>query len=225
MASRLLIAERDILTAKRSGRTVLPIPAGALVTALARDAAGAYGITLESQSASAPTAMVTTTAEPALALVPAVEPTHRIVALGADHGGFAMKEALKATVEAAGGIVLDLGTDSEAPVDYPDFAYAVARAVSLGEAWRGIVIDGAGIGSAMVAGKVPGVRPAVAYNEFTARNAREHNNANVLSLGSRTLGIGVAEALVKLFLTTDFAGGRHQARVDKIREVEARFLR
>jgi ribose 5-phosphate isomerase B len=147
------------------------------------------------------------------------------VALGADHGGFALKEALKAFVAELGYGVLDCGTHSTDAVDYPDLAYAVARLVSTGEAWRGIVVDGAGIGSAMAANKVPGVRAALCYDHATAVNSREHNDANVLTLGAGLVGPALAKQITQTWLATDFGGGRHQKRVDKIVEIERRFLK
>ncbi|MCR4406779.1 MAG: ribose 5-phosphate isomerase B [Anaerolineae bacterium] len=149
----------------------------------------------------------------------------KIVALGADHGGFAMKEMLKEYLQQLGYAVIDCGTSSTEAVDYPDFAYAVARLVSEQRAWRGIILDGAGIGSCMAANKVPGVRAAMCYDLSTAINSREHNDANVLTLGGRLIGDSLAQAIVKTWLETPFGGGRHQRRVDKIMEIEKRFLR
>jgi ribose 5-phosphate isomerase B len=149
----------------------------------------------------------------------------RVVALGADHGGLALKEALKEHVAGLGYTVLDCGTHSPEPVDYPDLAYAVARLVSSGEAWRGILVDGAGIGSAMAANKVPGVRAALCYDHATALNSREHNDANVLTLGAGLIGANLAKQIVEAWLKTAFAGGRHQRRVDKIVAIEQRFAR
>jgi ribose 5-phosphate isomerase B len=148
-----------------------------------------------------------------------------VVALGADHGGFALKETLKEFVAGLGYRVVDCGTNSAEAVDYPDFAYAVARLVASGEAWRGIVVDGAGIGSAMAANKVPGVRAALCYDHATAVNSREHNDANVLTLGAGLLGASLAKQIVQTWLATAFGGGRHQRRVDKIVEIEKRFLK
>jgi ribose 5-phosphate isomerase B len=148
-----------------------------------------------------------------------------IVALGADHGGFALKEALKDFATSLGYTVVDCGTHSTEAVDYADFAYAVARLVSTGEAWRGILVDGAGIGSAMAANKVPGVRAALCYDHATAMNSREHNDANVLTLGAGLIGANLAKQIVQTWLSTPFSGGRHQRRVDKIVEIEQRFLK
>jgi len=144
-----------------------------------------------------------------------------IVAVGADHGGFPMKEALKGLLAELGCEVLDVGTHSADAVDYPDFAVAVARAVAEGRAWRGIMVDGAGIGSAMAANKVRGVRAALCYDLTTAANAREHNNANVLTLGGTLIGQRLAGDIVRAFLTTGFGGGRHAGRVAKIDALDA----
>ncbi len=151
---------------------------------------------------------------------PAEPSSERIVALGADHGGFEMKEKLKTYLMKAGYKVNDYGTNSTESVDYPDFAFAVAEAVSSGSAWRGILIDGAGIGSCMAANKVSGVRAAMCYDHATAVNSREHNDANVLTLGSGLIGEHLARQIVDTWLTTDFGGGRHARRVEKINAIE-----
>jgi len=138
------------------------------------------------------------------------------VALGSDHGGFALKESLKSALADLGYEIVDVGTHGPEPVDYPDFALAVARQVASGACARGIVIDGAGLGSCMAANKVRGVRAATCHDEATVRNSREHNNANVLALGASSVQAGHARRLVKVWLATPFAGGRHARRVDKI---------
>lgn len=144
----------------------------------------------------------------------------RLVAIGADHGGFALKELLKAYLQELDFTFIDCGTNSSESVDYPDYAQAVAEQVSSGKAWRGIMIDGAGIGSCMAANKVPGVRAAMCYDHATAFNSREHNNANLLTLGAGLIGPSLAKQIVKTFLDTEFGGGRHAHRVDKIMEIE-----
>jgi ribose 5-phosphate isomerase B len=147
----------------------------------------------------------------------------RRVAIGSDHGGYALKEVLKrAIVEDLGWEVQDCGTHSTDAVDYPDFAAAVAREVAGGRCARGIVVDAAGIGSSMAANKIPGVRCALCHDDATVVNAREHNDANVLALGSRVVQRGLATRLVRLFLTTSFGGGRHERRVQKIMALERR---
>ena len=149
----------------------------------------------------------------------------RMVAIGSDHGGFAMKEVLKPYLADLGYSFTDLGTNSKETVDYPDFALTVAQMVSMGKAWRGIVIDGAGIGSCMVANKVPGIRAALAYDLSSANNSREHNDANVLTLGAGLIGESLAKQIVKTWLSTEFGGGRHQTRVNKIAAIEKQYLR
>jgi ribose 5-phosphate isomerase B len=169
---------------------------------------------------------VTSEAAPkAAAVSPSPAAPDKVVALGADHGGFAMKESLKAFVAEQGYQVVDCGTNSTEAVDYPDFALAVASLVSEGKAGRGIIVDGAGIGSCMVANKVPGVRAALCYDHATANNSREHNDANVLTLGAGLIGDNLARQIVKTWLTTPFGGGRHAKRVDKIMAVEKQFLK
>jgi ribose 5-phosphate isomerase B len=149
----------------------------------------------------------------------------KVVALGADHGGYELKEALKSGITTLGFDISDMGTNSKDAVDYPDFAHAVAQAVGSGKAWRGIMIDGAGIGSCIVANKVPGVRAGMAYDYSSAVNSREHNDTNVLTLGAGLIGVSLAKQIVKTWLTTEFAGGRHTPRVDKIKSVEKMYLK
>ena len=167
----------------------------------------------------------TPASEPAAGGAPASSEQRGPVAVGADHGGYALKEALKAYLHELGYTLTDCGTHSTEPVDYPDLAYAVARLVGSGEAWRGIVVDGAGIGSAMAANKVPGVRAALCYDHATAVNSREHNDANVLTLGAGLIGPNLAKQIAQTWLATPFGGGRHQGRVDKITDIERRFSR
>ena len=163
--------------------------------------------------------LITTPPVPTLTKQPrAVE--GKTVALGADHGGFPLKESLKSFLDEKGYLVIDCGTNSTDAVDYPDFARSVAEQVAGGSAWRGIMIDGAGIGSCMAANKVAGIRAAMCYDYATAFNSREHNNANLLTLGAGLIGPSLAKQIVSTFLETDFGGGRHASRVDKIMEIE-----
>ncbi len=147
----------------------------------------------------------------------------KIVAVGADHGGYPMKEELKTFLVELGHRVRDFGTNSTDAVDYPDFAHAVARAVSEGEADLGIVIDGAGVGSCMTANKVPGVRAAACYDAKVARNSREHNDANVLTLGSGTIDSKQMREIVSVWLSTEISEERHKKRVAKIEAVERQY--
>ena len=200
---RAVITERDI---PASGE--LRVAAGTLITPSARDAARDRGVAIVEV--------------PKEDFRPAADPA-RTVAVGCDHGGFAMKAALHRVFEELGLQVIDVGTDGEKPVDYPDFARAVAEKVARGEAARGVMIDGAGIGSAMVANKIPGIRAALCYDKASARNSREHNDSNVLTLGGRLLTPSQAEDVLRTWLATSFAGGRHTARVEKIRAIEREF--
>jgi ribose 5-phosphate isomerase B len=149
----------------------------------------------------------------------------RKVAIANDHGGVELKNLLKVYLVELGYQVVDFGTSEPKSVDYPDYAYMVADMVSAGKAWRGIVIDGAGIGSCMAANKVPGVRAAMCYDHATAVNSREHNDANLLTLGAGLIGPALAKQIVKAWLETAFAGGRHAKRVDKIMAIEKKFLK
>ncbi len=195
------------------------VPEGGLVTPLARQVAMDRHVTL--RTASAPASAVKTEAP----RMPAPSAGGKAVAIGADHGGFKMKESLKGYLRELGQEVIDCGTNSTEAVDYPDFALAVAELVSQGRATRGILVDGAGIGSCMAANKVPGVRAAMCYDQSTALNSREHNDANVLTLGAGLIGEALARQIAKTWLETPFGGGRHARRVEKIMQIERRFLR
>jgi ribose 5-phosphate isomerase B len=188
-----------------------------LITPLARDEAGRRGITFRTVPSNEREASSGVVEPPGGEKVSA-----RVVAIGADHGGFELKEQLKAYLRDWGYKFLDLGTDSTAAVDYPDFAEAVANAVVRGDAWLGVVVDSAGIGSSIAANKVAGARAALCYDRATARNSREHNDANVLSLGAKLISPEAAREILAIWLSTPFAGGRHQRRVDKIRRIEER---
>jgi ribose 5-phosphate isomerase B len=145
------------------------------------------------------------------------------IAIGGDHGGFALKQSLATWLAGKGHPVTDCGTHSTDAVDYPDIALAVARLVADGTCTVGIVIDGAGIGSCMAANKVPGVRASLCYDVSTARNAREHNYANVLTLGARLIGEGLAMDIVTTWLATPWGAARHGARVEKITAIERTY--
>lgn len=205
--------KRPLLTAdhihQHPPNTTYPIPPNALITPLARQAALERHIRLEEGGAGQ---ITPTTGKPA-------------IAIGADHGGYTLKETLKKMLATSQPQyeVVDCGTHSTDSVDYPDFAYAVAQLVGTGRAWRGIIIDGAGIGSCMTANKVPGVLAAMCYDQATAVNSREHNNANVLTLGAGLIGPNLAQQIVLTWLATEFGGDRHARRVDKIWAIEKRF--
>jgi ribose 5-phosphate isomerase B len=200
---RPIITEADVPAAGE-----LLVARGAIVTDSARDSARARGVTIREVSA-----------EEAIQK-PAPE---KIVAIGSDHGGFQLKQRLKPILAELGLHSEDVGTVDAQPVDYPDIAEKVALMVAHGEVGRGVIIDAAGIGSCMAANKVPGVRAALCYDKASARNSREHNDSNVLTLGGRLLTESVAEDVLRVWLTTPFGGGRHQGRVRKIAEIERRY--
>jgi ribose 5-phosphate isomerase B len=154
---------------------------------------------------------------------PALEDGRTVVAIAGDHGGWRMKDAIGTWLTENGYAVRDCGTDSDDAVDYPDLALSVARLVAEGSACCGIVVDGAGIGSAMAANKVPGVRAANCHDISSARNSREHNYANVLTLGSGFLGNALALQVVQTWLDTDWGAERHGRRVDKITAIERSY--
>jgi len=142
------------------------------------------------------------------------------VALGADHGGYELKKTIRTHLETQGIEVLDLGTHSNGSVDYPKYGFAVGSAIIKGEADFGIAVCGTGLGISMAANKIPGIRAAVCSETFSARMAREHNNANILALGARVIGAGLALDIVDIFLKTSFSGGRHALRVSLISNIE-----
>ena len=186
----------------------LKIAVGTIVTPSARDLARDRGVTITEVKADQ---------------LNGIAPPERTIALGADHGGFEMKEALKTVFADLQLEVRDIGVHEAKPADYPDIALQVAELVAQGKAMRGVIVDGAGIGSAMAANKVPGIRAALCYDKASARNSREHNHANVLTLGGRMLTTTQAEEVLRTWLATPYGGGRHGARVDKITGIEKRF--
>lgn len=145
-----------------------------------------------------------------------------LVAIGSDHGGFHLKEAIKEHLVEKGIPHRDFGTYSTDSVDYPDIAKQVAAAVAGGEFTRGIIICGTGIGVSIAANKMKGIRASLCHDVFSAQMAREHNDANILALGERVIGVGLATMIVDKWLTSEFAGGRHGRRVDKITQLDAR---
>jgi len=149
----------------------------------------------------------------------------RVVAIGADHGGYELREVLKKDLADMGYDVKDLGAYNKETVDYPEFAHEVAKLVGSGKAWRGIIIDGGGIGSCIVANKVPGIRAGMAYDLSSAMNSREHNDTNVLTLGAGLIGINLAKQILKTWLGTEFGGERHARRVDQIMAIEKQYLK
>jgi ribose 5-phosphate isomerase B len=198
-----LVTAQDVQAVAPGGE--IAASPGAIVTPWAREVAASRGVRIVTAAAGT---------EPAA-----------VVALGADHGGYPLKEALKPALQRLGWRFLDLGTFSTEAVDYPDLALAVARAVREGRARLGVVVDGAGIGSAMAANKVPGIRAATCHDVASARNAREHNDANVLSLGAKFVDPARAAEVLEAFLTSTCTEERHARRVGKIKAIEETYSR
>ena len=199
---------RDVVTAEDVQATPpggeLRTRPGAIITPWAREIAASRGVRIVTGEA---------------------QPGSPLVALGADHGGFVLKEELKGHLARLGWLFRDFGTFTPEPVDYPDVALAVARAVRAGEARLGILLDGAGIGSAIAANKVPGIRAAPCHDAGAAQNAREHNDANVLTLGARVLYGPRLREIVETFLRSECREERHRRRVEKIEAIERSYLK
>ena len=199
-----IITEEEIRSAGRGG--TVRIDDDAMLTPLASDLVRERGVRIERMSRS-------------------IASTRYRIAIAADHGGFEMKEELKRVLADLGHDWQDFGTDSTEAVDYPDFAHLAATAVAKGTCQLGIVVDGAGIGSCMVANKVPGVRAAMCYDAASARNSREHNGANLLTLGGKAISTEKMRDIVKNWLSTDLTEERHRRRVEKIRSIERDYLK
>jgi len=212
--AKILISEQTILDAVKKSERVVFSEQGAIVTDAAKDRAKQLNVRIEISKETKSTQTLSTSKQ----IVPIG--TNETIAIGSDHGGFALKEVLKPFLQSLGFNVLDLGANSEESCDYPDFAYAVASIISTGGASRGIMIDSVGLASAIVANKIEGIRAACCFDEYSARSSREHNNANVLTLGGKTLGAESAKSITKVWLETPFSGGRHQKRLDKISDIE-----
>ncbi len=204
--SRRFITGQDVQTLPEGA--MLDVPEGTIVTDIAREWIQKKRIRVVPERASGSPA-----------------PEKARVAVGSDHAGFDMKEEVKRLLSEQGISFIDFGTDSTESVDYPDFAHAVALAVAVGRAELGIVVDGAGIGSAITANKVPGVRAAPCHDELTARNSREHNDANVLTLGSRMISNETMAKVVRTFLASEISEARHQNRVRKVVRIERKYSR
>lgn len=211
MNKKRLVTGKMILDASKAGKDFELLP-GDLITALARDLAKEKHVRLVQGSGQKTI--------PETRSVSVVK-----IAIASDHGGYDLKKDLIPFLTSLGYQVSDEGPFSTEAVDYPDFAYAVGRRIQDRTSEIGIMIDGAGLGSAMALNKMKGILAAPCHNEFTARNARQHNHANVLTLGSRDIGLETAKSVVKAFLTAVPEPGRHEARVEKIRQIEERFFR
>jgi ribose 5-phosphate isomerase B len=211
-SARPIIDEEAVRQAEEG--STLRVPQGAIVTPSARDAAQSRRVRLEENTGARGTVQRS-----------AGGSTKRTIAIGADHGGVELKATLVTHLREKGFEVIDVGPHDNKSVDYPDYAYAVARLVSDGNAEEGIMVDGVGIGSCMAANKVPGVRAGLCYDVSTARNAREHNHANYLTLGGQLIGPLLAQQIVSAWLETPFGPGRHASRVEKIMDIERRYLK
>lgn len=211
LLEKTLLTEGDVVSAVEQGYNEILLNKGTLITPLAQDALREHGIRVRIDIPS------TSPPDPS--------PLVSAIALGADHGGYDLKETIKKALQDEGRPIKDFGTYSPEPVDYPDIALQVAEAVARGMCSTGIMVDGAGFASAMVANKVPGILAATCWDLFTTRLARAHVGANVLTLGGKVIGPALAIEMVKTWLTTPFEGGRHQRRVQKITDIEKRYLR
>ncbi len=212
-----LFTENDILRLYHRGLRRLELNPDDILTPAAKDKIKALGITLKIIEENGHDYTGNTENKAFSAAAPVA------VAIGSDHTGFEFKNMLAEYLREKGFDVIDVGAYSSESCDYPDIASAVAQRVARREVPFGIILDATGIPSAIVANKIPGIRAATCYNEFSAKSAREHNNANIIVLGARTLGIETIKSVLDVFFRTDFAGGRHQRRLDKLAAVEQRF--
>lgn len=220
-----LITESEIAKLAQSGKRTIEVDADTVFTPSAKDALRDYRIEIIDQKKSAGKQKVHV--EGVVYSSPSLKSSKQsqiVIAIGSDHGGFQLKELLKKYLLEKGYTIADVGTRSEEACDYPDFAYAVAALVASGTAQRGIMIDAIGIASAIAANKVAGIRATPCWNEFVAKSSREHNDANILTLGGRILGSEHAKSIVQTWLETAYAGGRHKERVKKISDIEKKFL-
>ncbi len=210
--SSKVLTESDVLEISKSGLTSIIVPEGTIITPLAFDSIRHLGITVERGRPENP--------DRASSRI-----TSDVVAIGADHGGYDIKEAIRKMLSDEGREVKDFGTFSPESVDYPDFALKVAESVASGESSTGIMVDGAGFSSAIVANKVPGILAATCWDVLTAKLAREHMGANVMTLGGKVIGPALALEMVRTWLGSEFLGGRHERRVEKIREIERKYIK
>ncbi len=212
-----LITEADIIKHLKTGIKTFPVGKDEIITPLAVDRIKSSGLTIIEKSEAE---IIESENESAFK-----QKITNKVAIGNDHTGFQLKgKIIKYFIEKKYEII-DVGTYDQESCDYPDFALAVAKKVKNGEVDFGIIIDATGIPSAITANKLPGIRAATCYNEFSARSAREHNNANILVIGAMTLGEGIAISILDIWLNTYFGGGRHQKRLNKITSIENEFMK
>ena len=205
-----LITEDDIKKVIKSGANEILIENGSVLTPLAIDRIRNAGLKIIKD----PLSVSITTANSQIK-----------IAIGADHTGVKLKKIISEILKQKGYDLFDVGTFTEDAVDYPDIAYSVANRVMIGEVDFGILIDATGIPSAITANKLPGIRAATCYNEYSARSSREHNNSNVLAIGARSIGEEVAKSIVEVWLNSKFLGDRHQKRLDKLSVIEEKYLK
>jgi len=211
-----LYTEDDILELSRKGDSVIYVTGNEMFTPLALDKAKELNITLKKKANTSNNEVSTPNISKASSI--------KKIALGSDHTGFETKKIISSYLESKGYEIIDVGTFNEESCDYPDFAFEVAKKVVLHDVDAGIIFDATGIPSAITANKVPGIRAATCYNEFSARSSREHNNANIIVLGAKTLGIETIKSILDTWLVTDFLEERHQRRLDKITKIELLFI-
>lgn len=203
-----LITEDDVKKVLKNGDKEIIVEAGAVLTPLAKDRILHSGLKVVENASSAASSVLNTQTK---------------IAIGSDHTGVKMKKILYDYLKKKGFDLFDVGTFTEDSVDYPDIAFNVANRVAIGEVKFGIIIDATGIPSAITANKVPGIRAATCYNEFSAKSSREHNDANVLVVGARALGEETIKSIADVWLSSNFLGDRHQKRLDKIKAIEEKF--
>ncbi len=211
------ITEKEITDLHRSGNKTLVVEGEYALTPLAADKLNHWGIKIIKKEDIELSANNT-------GFEDKVNFPPKKIVFACDHTGFEAKGIIMPMVEGKGIEVIDAGTYSEESCDYPDFAFAAAKHIFFNEADMAVIIDATGSPSAISANKIPGIRAAVCYNEFTAHSAREHNNSNILCMGARALGIETLKSIVLKFISTPFAAGRHQRRLDKISDVENKLL-
>lgn len=205
-----LITENDVLNLIKSGLTELVVGKDSVVSPLALDRIKQNKIRIVSQSS---------------ASTESTNAANTKIAIGSDHTGVNAKKVLFDHLKKKGFDIIDLGTFTEDAVDYPDIAFNVANRVKIGEVGFGIILDATGIPSCITANKIPGIRAATCYNEFSARSSREHNNANVLVMGAKALGDETLKSVADVWLSSKFLGDRHQRRLDKIKAIEEKYLK
>jgi ribose 5-phosphate isomerase B len=213
MNKKQIITERTVIDAWKKGAKTIDVESGSIITPQAKDSAKVKNISFIPKL------------ESGTGRTESYKFQIDSIAIGCDHAGFRLKEVIKRYLVEKNIKIEDFGTHSEDACDYPDFAFAVGMAVKQNKTELGIIIDGTGNASAITANKIPGIRAACCTSEFMARSSREHNNANILTLGSKVIGEELAKSMVDAFLSAQFLEGRHLKRLEKVRDIENKFLR